>query len=650
MCGICGKLFYDERDRVEPDLIERMMATLSHRGPDGRGKYMSGPVGLGHTRLSIIDLGGGAQPISNEDKTVWIVFNGEIYNFPELREHLIKQGHTFRSSSDTEVIVHLYEEYGVECLARLRGMFAFAIWDERQKTLFCARDRVGIKPFYYADTGKAFIFGSEIKALLINKDIGRDIDLQAIDNFLAYSYLPGESTLFKGIRKLEPGHYVLIKEGRMVLKQYWDLRFAPGSNWKNIDEACEALRALLRSTVNQHMISDVPVGILLSGGVDSTVVLSCAVEETQKRIQTFTVGFDGADFADERPYAKLAADRFGAEHHAITISPHQFSSFMGDYIWHMEEPVYEAPAVALHYVSKLARQHVKVVLSGEGGDEAFGGYHNYRNLLLLEKIKSILGPSGSSVLSALARPSSWISGSTRIRKYAALLRVPLQSYYYSRRSSPFSYFCQARTRFYTTQMLASTDSLQPAEICRRLFARVGGEHRLNQMLYVDTKTWLPDDLLVKADKMTMANSLELRVPLLDHVVLEFAASLPPDFKVKGLATKRILKKAYSDRIPEAIITRKKVGFPVPIAKWLRSDLKEYVRENLLSAEALNRGYFKKDAVERLLNECFQGQPVTTEVFSLLALELWHQKFLDKSAAVVESLPSSVPHSDGRISR
>jgi asparagine synthase (glutamine-hydrolysing) len=635
MCGICGKLYYDQQSRVEPALVDRMMGTLGHRGPDGQGKYISGPVGLGHTRLSIIDLHTGAQPISNEDKTVWIVYNGEIYNFPELRENLLKKGHTFRSTTDTEVIVHLYEEYGVECLSRLRGMFAFALWDERQKSLFCARDRVGIKPFYYADTGRSFVFGSELKSLLVDADIKRDVDLQTIHNFLVFSYPPGTSTLFKSIRKLEPGYFLLVRDGGIVRKQYWDLKFAPPQRWRNIDEASVALRSLLKTTVREHMISDVPVGILLSGGVDSTVVLSCAVEETQKKIQTFTVGFDNASFADERPFAKLAADRFGAEHHAITISPDEFSGFLSSYIWHMEEPVYEAPAVALHYVSKLARKYVKVVLSGEGGDEAFGGYHNYRNLLLMEKVKRMLGSSGSSVLSALVRTASGINGFQKIGKYAPLLRVPLDSYFYSRRSTPFGYFNQAKSQFYSTDMLANIDHEQPAEIVRALFARVTGQHRLNQMLYVDTKTWLPDDLLIKADKMTMANSLELRVPLLDHLVLEFAASLPPDFKVRGLTTKRILKAAYSRRIPQEIINRKKVGFPVPIAKWLQADLKDFVRENLLSERCLGRGYFKKEAIERLLSQCFDGRPVTTEVFSLLTLELWHQRFLDQSTLIAD---------------
>ena len=433
MCGICGKLYYDNESRVDGALLDRMMSTLHHRGPDGQGKYLWGPVGLGHQRLSIIDLNTGAQPIANEDKTVWIVFNGEIYNFPELRESLIKQGHTFRSTSDTEVIIHLYEEYGVDCLAQLRGMFTFAIWDEKKRVLFCARDRTGIKPFYYADTGKAFIFGSEIKSLLVNAEIKRDIDLQSIHNFLSFSYPPGTHTLFSGIRKLEPGHYILADAKGIVCRQYWDLKFTGPANWRSIDEAAEALRALMKTTVREHMISDVPVGILLSGGVDSTVVLSCAVEETQKKIHTFTVGFDGADFADERPFAKLAADRFGAEHHAITISPHEFSSFMSSYIWHMEEPIYEAPAVSLHYVSKLAREYVKVVLSGEGGDEAFAGYHNYRNFLFLERLKAVLGSSGSSLLSKMLLAGNGLVGLAAINKYAPLLRIPLEKYYYSRR-------------------------------------------------------------------------------------------------------------------------------------------------------------------------------------------------------------------------
>ncbi len=639
MCGIAGQLHYDPSRAVDPHLIRQMVGMLAHRGPDGNGVHVKGQVGLGHTRLSIIDLHTGAQPITNEDGTVWLVYNGEIYNFQELRQELIAKGHRFRSTSDTEVIVHLYEEEGTACVSRLRGMFAFALWDEREQLLFCARDRVGIKPFYYCDNGSSLIFGSEIKALLPDPALRREIDLQAIDQFLAFSYVPGESTLLRSVRKLPPGHTLVVRDGVPVMRRYWDLSFEARSPYSSIGEAAEALEALVRSTVKDHMISDVPVGILLSGGVDSTIVLACAAQETNKRIQTFTVGFDGAEFADERPYAKLAAERFGADYHAITISPAEFSGFMEDYVWHMEEPVYEAPAVALHYVSKLARQHVKVVLSGEGGDEAFGGYHNYRNLLLMEKVKAGLGQTGSAMLSGLMSAAGKVPALRKLKNYAPLVDIPLSSYYFSRRSSPFTYFSEHRERFYGAKLRDGSDPGQAAALVGDLFSRVKNAHPLHQMLYVDTNTWLPDDLLVKADKMTMANSLELRVPFLDHKMLEFAASLPPEFKVKGLQTKRVLKAAFNHQIPEAIVKRKKVGFPVPIAQWLRSDLREFVNDTLLSERSLSRGYFERAEVRRLVTDCMAGAPVTTQVFSLLALELWHRRFADNSTQFTAAAPA-----------
>ena len=629
MCGICGKFFKSGQDVVSPELVDRMVATLSHRGPDGRGKYLSGPIGLGHARLSIIDLTTGAQPISNEDNTIWLVYNGEIYNFPDLRLQLIKKGHVFRSATDTEVIVHLYEEYGVECLSRLRGMFAFALWDQNRRSLFIARDRVGIKPLYYVDRGGVFVFGSEIKSILADPQVRREVNAQSIDKFLTCLHLPGSDTLFRDIRKLEPGHYLVINGNETICRQYWDLRFAPSNVWRSIEEAAEALVGLLKETVRDHMISDVPVGVLLSGGVDSSAVLSCAVEETAKTIQTFTIGFNGNDFEDERKYARLVANQFKTDHRDITITPGEFSCFLPDYIWHMEEPVCEAPAIALHYVSKLASQYVKVVLSGEGGDEAFGGYQNYRNLLLLEKIKSALGPL-KIPLSSLVQAIGALSGSPRFQKYGPLIKAPLETYYYSRVSSPFSYFRKNRQQLYSGAFLGGLDEDQTARHIAALFERANGIGVLNQMLYIDSKTWLPDDLLIKADRISMANSLELRVPLLDHQVLEFAASLPPDYKVKGLATKRVLKRAFSNRLPEVVLTRRKAGLPVPIARWMRSDLSAYVREHLLSSRSLGRGYFNRYAIERLLAQCAAGQPVAKEVFSLLALELWHIRFMDQA--------------------
>jgi asparagine synthase (glutamine-hydrolysing) len=631
MCGICGKLYFDIEQRVDPAQLDRMMGALSHRGPDGQGKYLAGRVGLGHTRLAIIDLSTGDQPMTNEDETIWLVYNGEVYNFGELREELIGKGHKFRSTSDTEVIIHLYEEYGDECARRLRGMFAFALWDDTAKTLFVARDRVGIKPLYYMNTGKAFLFASEIKSLLRADEAQREVDPQAIHRFLTFLYLPGDRTLFKGIRKLEPGHYLLVKEGIVTCRQYWDLHFGKVSNGQDLQEACEDLRQLLERTVRDHLISDVPVGVLLSGGVDSTVVLSCAVHETSKRINTFTIGFGGEEFDDERPFARLAAQRFGTEHHEITISAQEFSGFLPSYVQHMEEPVCEAPAIALHYVSRLARQHVKVVLSGEGGDEAFAGYQTYRNLLLLERIKRVAGPL-KALLGSSVDCLSALKGFARFKKYAPLCSVPLATYYYSRTGTPFSYFNLQRADLCTRDFYDMIDKKDGAQIIGDLFARVDRQTNLqsplNRMLYVDTKTWLPDDLLIKADKITMANSLELRVPLLDHQVLEFAARLPVHFKVRGWTTKRILKAAFKDRIPSDIIRRRKTGLPVPLRRWMRNDLGGVVRDVLLDERSLSRGYFQRSGLERLLERNAVDGALMKEVFSLLTLELWHREFVD----------------------
>ncbi|HLH52163.1 MAG TPA: asparagine synthase (glutamine-hydrolyzing), partial [Verrucomicrobiae bacterium] len=396
MCGIAGKLVLDPAGRVERSAIEDMLRPINHRGPDGNGVYLDANIGLGHCRLSIIDLSTGDQPMTNEDKTIWIVFNGEIYNFQELRELLVAKGHIFRSRSDTEVIIHLYEEFGEECVTRLRGMFAFAIWDSKRRRLFVARDRVGIKPLYYCQTPQAFYFASELKSIIADPQVKREVHLPAVRRFLSFNYVPGEETLLKGVLKLLPGHWLSIEHGKMVRRQYWDLRFTRDRWDMPYEAAVEELHALLASTVRDHMIADVPVGVLLSGGVDSSAMLNFAVQGTEKKVKTFTVGFDGDQVVDERPYARLAAERFHSEHFETTISEADFWDFLPSYVWHMEEPVCEPPAVALYYVTKFARKHVKVLLSGEGGDEAFAGYPNYPNMLSLDRLAGALGP--------LARP------------------------------------------------------------------------------------------------------------------------------------------------------------------------------------------------------------------------------------------------------
>lgn len=631
MCGIAGKLFNRADRHVSPPEIERMLAPIAHRGPDGHGTYLDGEVGLGHCRLSIIDLAGGSQPMANEDGSVWIVFNGEIYNFEELRTDLQKRGHVFRSRSDTEVIIHLYEEYGVDCLHRLRGMFAFAIWDRKVRRLFLARDRVGIKPLYYSQAGDALHFGSELKSILSDPGVPRTVNPGALRQFLSFTYAAGDETPIAAVRKLAPGHYLLAEAGRVKVRRYWDLQFTRERASRTFDQVAEELHHLVKETVQDHMISDVPVGILLSGGVDSSAVASFAVECSPYTVKSFTVGFDGRDVVDERPYARLAAERFGTDHHEISISLDNFWDFLPQYVRHMEELVCEPPAVALHYVSQLAKGHVKVLLSGEGGDEAFAGYPNYPHGLLADRIGRLLGPM-ARIAGAAAERAGGVLGSARLQRYGGMLGRPVDQHYFSRTASPLSLFNREAGRLFSSEFLAATDADAPSRLVRELLEGKKDWPLLDQMLYTDSKTWLPDDLLVKADKITMANSLELRVPLLDHRVLEFAASLPAEYKVKGRATKRVLKAALSQALPPEILARKKAGFPVPYGRWLQGPLAPAVRDIVLSSRAVQRGYFNRKEVEALLdgNALNGGQPKA--VFSLLVMELWHRQFVDEGAA------------------
>lgn len=633
MCGICGKFSFEDGAQVDRGLIESMLATIRHRGPDDQGIQLLPGVGLGHARLSIIDLAGGHQPLCNEDGSVWIAFNGEIYNYRELREFLLSKGHRFKTDSDTEVIVHLYEEFGPASVEKLRGMFAFAIWDQNTKVLLLARDRVGIKPLYYSITVNAIVFASEIKAILADPAINRTIDANIIDRFLTFLYVPGQDTLLQGIRKLEPGHYLLVRDQKVEIHQYWDLSFARSRPIRNIQDSEQELLSLLAESVRVHMIADVPVGVLLSGGIDSTAVLSYARQATTEEISSYTVGFGGTSVADERPYAKLAADTFGSRHHEMTIAAKDFSEFLPRYVWHMEEPVCEPPAIAMYYVSKLARKDVKVLLSGEGGDEAFAGYNNYRSIIWMERFKHICPPLNSLVSSGLSQVNSWMH-STRLGKYAPLINTSFPEYYYSRTSTPFRYSGNGIGELYSTDFLKSIDKEFTVEPVRKLFSAIKDESILNQMLYIDTKTWLPDDLLIKADKMTMANSLELRVPLLDHRLLEFAASLPSHYKLKGFTLKYIWKRALSKRIPEPILNRKKAGFPVPYESWLRNDFRDQIHAILTDRRTIQRGYFHTKSVENLIDANHHHGTYSKEIFSLVTLELWHRMFYDRDAMML----------------
>ncbi len=624
MCGICGKLNFDLRAGVSSALMKTMADAIKHRGPDDEGYYVSGPVGLGFRRLSIIDLNNGHQPISNENGTVWIVFNGEIYNYRELRVFLEARGHVFKTRTDTEVIVHLYEEFGEECAARLRGMFAFAIWDDSAGALFLARDRLGIKPLYYRLTNDSISFGSEIKAILADPSVTAEVAPEMVDRFLRFYYMPGEDTLFRQILKLGPGYCMTVKAGHAKIRQYWDLHFAPGA--QKFRDAEDELISLLDESVQLHMISDVPVGFLLSGGVDSTAMLGFALGKTDSQLSSFTLGFSAQGIVDERPYAELAARRYGSEHHEMTICAGEFGDFLPKYSWHMEEPVCEPTAIALYYVSRLASEFVKVLISGEGGDEAFAGYPNYRNMLWVERWKALAGPLSSVVSSGLLLLNS-IVPFERLARYASLMTTPFERYYYSRISGPGTYFNKHATELYCDDFRHLVSEELSLEAVRRHIEKGAGYGKINRMLYVDTKTALPDDLLLKADKMTMANSVELRVPLLDHKLLEFAARLPENFKVRRLTTKYIAKSALRHRVPKEILDRKKVGFPVPYGSWLNTELKDFVHDVLLDRATLARGYFNRKCIEKLIKDHAATAGFPKEILSLVSLELWHRAFL-----------------------
>lgn len=625
MCGIAGQVSLDGHRPVDRELIQRMTRAIAHRGPDGDGHYVVGPVGLGHRRLAIIDVDTGAQPMCNEDRSVWITFNGEIYNFQDLRKDLLKRGHLFRSESDTEVIVHLYEEFGEECVTRLKGMFAFAIWDCSRRKLFLARDRLGIKPLYFTVTGTSLLFASEIKALLEDPTVARAFNPAAIARFLTYYYLPGEGTLFENIHRLEPAHTMTVCDGVISKRSYWDLDFATDRRWTSFDAAVEALQELLSKTVQRHLISDVPVGVLLSGGVDSTAMLRYASEHSAGPLQAFTIGFAGQSFADERPYAQLAARTYGARHHAITLSARDFGDLLPKYAWHMEEPICEPPAVALYAVSRLARDaSVKVLLSGEGGDEAFGGYNKYAYLLALESMKTLFGSAKPLLRAGLGLLAG--HGMPQLRNYIPLVDLPLSEYYFSCTSSPFSPLNRLRPSLQTAAFAQSTRHQMAHAPTRHLFDQARHLPKLHQMLRVDTKTWLPDDLLIKADKMTMAASVELRVPFLDSDVMEFAASLPASYKVRGWPPKRILRAALKNSIPEEILKRKKVGFPVPYEAWLRQDLKEFVHDTIHSDSGGLRNYFTRDGLSKLTDAHVAGDVGGQDIFSLLVLAMLRQQF------------------------
>jgi asparagine synthase (glutamine-hydrolysing) len=623
MCGICGIFNTGTGEPASPELIDRMRQFIAHRGPDDSGMHLSGPLGLGFARLSIIDLSGGHQPMTNETGEIWLVFNGEIWNYQLLREELLKQGHQFRTNSDTETIIHAYEEYGVDAIARLHGMFALALWDEPRQRLLLARDRAGKKPLYYTRADGNLIFASEIKALLAHPRVRREADAQALADFLSVRYVPGPATLFADINKVLPGHWLLFEDGRVREQCYWDFQFKEVER-RPVEEYIVGIRQHIDRAVQERLIADVPVGAFLSGGVDSSIITGTMSKLMSQPVKTFAVGFDVPGFS-ELPYARLVAEHFGTDHHEIVVKCSDLSEYWPLLTWHRDEPVSEPSDLGVYLVSKLARQHVKVVLSGEGGDELFAGYPKYLVDWMANYYRLLPASLRDRVITPLLDRLPY--SMRKVKFTARSLSMPAPQ----RWMNWFGVFNgQLKEQLLSERLLASID-LDSSRAFQRWLDHNPQRDNLSSMLYLDTKIWLPDNLLMKGDKMTMAASLEGRIPLLDYRLIEYAASIPSDLKIKPFRAKYLLKRAYEDFLPRPILTRKKMGFNVPTGTWFREGQRNLITRLLLSERARERGYLNNAFVARLLRDHLEGKTnYQAQLFSLASLELWFRVFIDQS--------------------
>ncbi len=635
MCGIAGIVDLQARP-VDPSLVRRLCDVLVHRGPDDEGYYATGPVALGQRRLAILDLTGGRQPMGNEDGTVWITFNGEIYNFVELRARLEGLGHRFATRSDTEVIVHAYEQYGPECVKELRGMFAFALWDQARQTLFLARDRVGKKPLFYTEVDGQWVFASELQALLQHPGLAREVDVLALDDYLTYGYVPAPKTIFRGVHKLPPAHYLTLRlrssgsaGPEINVARYWQLAYEPKLAMSEAD-AADRLLEVLKEAVRLRMIADVPLGALLSGGIDSSLVVALMSQLSDRPVKTFSIGFDERAF-NELPYARLVAQRYGTEHHELIVRPNALE-VLPTLVRHYGEPHADSSAIPSYYVAKLTREHVKVVLNGDGGDECFAGYERYAGGLAADRYGRIpevvrrlaIEPLGRLIPTSAPRRS-------RLRQARSFLEV-------AGHPAPQRYLrwmiylsAERRDALYSPEFREQVGGHQAESWLLGLWEEFAGARLgpLDTMLALDVESYLPYDLLVKMDIATMANSLEARSPFLDHEVMEFCAKLPANLKLRGMRLKYLLKRAGARLLPPETLARRKMGFGVPVGAWMRGELRSWVEDLLLSPRALKRGYFQPEALRQLVWGHLDGrQEQSFAVWALLWLELWHQEFMD----------------------
>jgi|SRR5579863_904357 asparagine synthase (glutamine-hydrolysing) len=650
MCGITGVLQFDSNSEagaaVDPGVLGRMCDAMAHRGPDDDGIYTASPVGLGVRRLSIVDLATGHQPLRNEDATAWIVFNGEIYNHAELRSQLEAGGHIYRTHSDTETIVHLYEEYGRDCVQHLRGMFAFAIWDARRQTLFLARDRLGIKPLYYHLGAERLIFGSEIKVLLAHPGIDAQFRRAALPEYLAFGYLSGEETFYAGIRKLMPGHWMEVDaRGQVKIERYWDLAVAQPDPSRGDGYYIRTYRDLLEQAVSTHLMSDVPLGVFLSGGVDSSAVAALVAKLTKTRgtpVETFSVGYS-EDAYSELPYARTVAQNLNSVHHEILLSQQDFFDTLPHLIWHEDEPIAWPSSIPLYFVARLARERVKVVLTGEGADETLAGYSRYAFTLKNAALDHVYRSVTPAVLRKWIRSS--LADSSLI---SATLRRKLSHTFLARNGNSWASFYF--DNFFSAFGESEQEELFSPELAREFAAGAPYRHvldywdhscgeMLQRLLYTDLKTYLVE-LLMKQDNMSMAASIESRVPFLDHALVEFAINIPQRLQFDGFSGKRILKKAVEDLLPRSILDRPKLGFPTPWSRWLAGPQLDVIRNLLLEPRSLDRSLFQRSAIERLFSEHRAGyRDHYDRIWRLLNLELWQRVCIEKEqhkpAPVVE---------------
>ena len=617
MCGIAGLVHRDQSRPATRDELRPMLDRITHRGPDDWGHYLDGALGMGMRRLSIIDLAGGHQPIHNEDKTVWTVFNGEIYNFTELRPMLESKGHRFATNADTEVIVHLWEEFGEAFVEHLRGMFAIAVWDSRTRQLTLVRDRLGIKPLYYAETPGGLLFGSELKSLIAHEHMERRIDYGAVREYLELMYIPAPRTIFEGVRKLLPGHVAIWRDGRLTIRGYWDSRLEPAD--RPYADVREELEHELSESVRMRLVSDVPLGVFLSGGVDSSMITALMARQMGEPVKTFSIGFESETY-NELDYARQVASHLETDHHEEVVQPDAIG-LLPKLVWHYDEPFADSSAIPTYYVSRLARRHVTVVLTGDGGDELFAGYKHYRWLQKYATFDRIAGPLRRPVFEALRR-----------------LPLPLRHRAILRRlSKPLPDIQREALAAFTSELL---DTVAPAppiggqhdatKDYAQLWNSAGDVSFVEKLMYTDQKTYMVDDILTKVDRASMAVSLEARVPILDHRVCELANSIPLEMKLRaGGDSKHILKDMIRPWMPPGFFMDRKWGFGVPLVDWFRTDLRDYVRDRLLSRRARQRGILDPRGVERIIEEHQGGRmQLMDQIWALLVLEEWFTQFVD----------------------